>query len=184
VPEAFHLLPPEAGGFSEVHVLTTASPRIDDGIAEVRAWFAARFATHGDDLAAIRAAAADPAKLPPLRDCTPPAGWPRPPAPIALDAYMRLGDNSGRSVLRDAGCLNAQCTRLYNHLVEHRIVYAEIRCSPNNYADATCGRSARAVLDDIRAAFQSAMDAARPVPGSRATLPRQPHRHRHSQGRR
>ena len=45
VPEAFHALPPGPDGFSAVHVLTTASPKIDEHITSVRAWFAARHPT-------------------------------------------------------------------------------------------------------------------------------------------
>lgn len=45
VPEAFHALPPGSDGFSAVHVLTTASPKIDEHITSVRAWFAARHPT-------------------------------------------------------------------------------------------------------------------------------------------
>ena len=119
------------------------------------------FATHGPDLATIRAAAKDPSGLPPQRDCSPPVGWPLPGAPTALNTYMHLGDNSGRALLRDPGCLAAQCRLLYEHLLEQHVAYAEIRCSPNNYADPVRGLSARAVLADIRAAFQTAMGAAR-----------------------
>ena len=119
------------------------------------------FATHGPDLATVRAAAEDCSALPPQRDCTPPAGWPLPGVPTALDTYMHLGDNSGRALLRDPGCLAAQCRLLYEHLLEQHVTYAEIRCSPNNYADPVRGRSARAVLADIRTAFQTAMAAAR-----------------------
>ena len=140
-----------------------------------RAWLAALpkvelhchlggFATHGDDLAAIRAAAAHPAALPPQRDCTPPANWPAPAAPYGLEPYRHLGDNNGSALLRDPGCLRAQCERLYAHLVEQHIVCAEIRCSPANYADPSADRSPFTVLTEIRAAFQRCMDESRPDP--------------------
>ena len=45
VPEAFHALPPDPDVFSAVHVLTTVSPKIDEHITSVRAWFAARHPT-------------------------------------------------------------------------------------------------------------------------------------------
>jgi len=118
------------------------------------------FATHGPELAAVRAAATDPAKLPPLRDCTPPLGWPTPVQPSGLEPYRRLGDNNGSGLLRDPGCLREQCTRLYTHFVEQNIRYAEVRCSPANYA--TPLRSPWQVLADIRAAFAHAMAHARP----------------------
>jgi adenosine deaminase len=140
-----------------------------------RAWLAALakielhchlggFATHGDDLAAIRAAAAHPAALPPLRDCTPPPAWPEPATPCGLETYRHLGDNNGSALLRDPGCLRAQCQRLYTHLVEQHVVYAEIRCSPANYADPTAHRSPFTVLTEIRAAFQRCMDESRSAP--------------------
>src|SRR5690606_25831680 len=43
VPEAFHLLPPGPDGFSAVHVLTTASHKIDASIAAVRGYFESHF---------------------------------------------------------------------------------------------------------------------------------------------
>jgi adenosine deaminase len=73
---------------------------------------------------------------------------------------MRLGDATGSALLRDPGCLAEHCRQLYEALVRDRVVYAEIRCSPANYADPARGRSAWDVLADIRAAFQAAMAAA------------------------
>jgi adenosine deaminase len=117
------------------------------------------FATHGDELRAIRAAAEIPACLPPLKNCQPPPAWPHALLPGSpgerLQAYMRLGDNNGRQLLRDRGCLREQCRQLYRHLIEQRVAYAEIRCSPNNYASAD--RSAMDVLADIRDCFQREM---------------------------
>ncbi len=117
------------------------------------------FATHGADLAAVRAAAESPATLPAPRDCAPPTDWPLPPLPCGLEAYRHLGDNNGSALLRDPGCLRAQCELLYAHLIEQHIVYAEIRCSPANYVSD--GRSPLPVLTAIKTAFDAAMATAR-----------------------
>jgi adenosine deaminase len=119
------------------------------------------FGTHGPDLALVRAAAEDRAVLPPVEDHTPPAAWPRPAQACSLTSYLRLGDNNGSRLLRDPGCLRRQCELLYQRLVEDHVVYAEIRCSPNNYADPSRGRSALDVLRDIRETFQRSMAASR-----------------------
>jgi adenosine deaminase len=115
------------------------------------------FATHGDLLRQVRAASARPETLwpeaPPL-----PEGWPRPDAPISLDQYMPLGNGTGRPLLNDPGCLKKHVELLYQHLLTDRVLYAEIRCSPNNYA---VNRSAWSVLEDIRNTFQSCMDQAK-----------------------
>ncbi|RME72814.1 MAG: hypothetical protein D6781_01615 [Verrucomicrobia bacterium] len=116
------------------------------------------FGTHGETLAEIRAAAETPAKLPPLKDCTPPSGWPEPATPIGLEAYMPLGDNNGSALLRDPGCLRRHIELLYQHLCDQNIVYAEIRCSPANYADPSRDRSPWDVLTDIRNTFQRCME--------------------------
>lgn len=120
------------------------------------------FATHGEALARVRAAARDPGRLPPLAEPPLPEGWPLPPRPVGLEAYMRLGDATGSALLRDPGCLAEQCRLMYEALVRDRVVYAELRCSPANYADPARGRSAWDVIADIRAAFQAAMAAAPP----------------------
>ena len=121
------------------------------------------FATHGQLLDEVRAAAAQPANLPPLKACTPPEGWPLPHQPIELADYMRLGDNGGSAVLKDAGCLHRHCELLYQHLCQQKVIYAEIRCSPVNYASPT--RSPWQVLCDIRQHFQDCMDRARSAAG-------------------
>ncbi len=117
------------------------------------------FATHDALLEQIRSAAAQAARLPSLKNCTPPAGWPLPATPITLMDYMQLGNNNGSAILKDTGCLRRQCELLYEHLVEQKIVYAEIRCSPANYASPE--RSPWQVLRDIREHFQREMDRAR-----------------------
>ena len=117
------------------------------------------FATRGPLLDQVRAAAAQPDKLPPLKACTPPEGWPLPHQPIKLADYMRLGDNGGSAVLKDAGCLRRHCELLYHHLLDQNVIYAEIRCSPANYTNPH--RSPWQVLCDIRQHFQDCMDWAR-----------------------
>ncbi len=112
------------------------------------------FATHGVELERVRAKALGPSTVwlpaPP-----PPSNWPDPAAPVALDTYMHLGDATGSALLKDPGCLREQCAQLYAALQADRVLYAEIRCSPNNYASDE--RSAWTVLDDIRETFQRCM---------------------------
>jgi len=121
------------------------------------------FATHGVELDKVRAAAANPAELPHLISCSTPAGWPQITLPLdpedRLRTYMKLGDNNGSALLRDAGCLRRQCELLYEHFIRERIVYAEVRCSPAYYASP--GRSSWTVLTDIRSAFEDCMTRAR-----------------------
>ena len=118
------------------------------------------FATHGPDLAQVRAAVPNRAGLPQLQEPIPPENWPRPATPIALPDYMKLGDANGSTLLKDPGCLRKQCELLYQHLCEQNVVYAEIRCSPANYASE--GRSPWTVLGDIKSEFDRCMKAARP----------------------
>jgi adenosine deaminase len=114
------------------------------------------FATHGELLALVRAAAHLPHDLPQGGEPALPAGWPLPAEPLGLEAYMHLGDATGSRLLCDPGCLVRQCELLYQALVGDNVVYAEIRCSPANYAAA--GRSAWDVLACIRDTFQRCMD--------------------------
>lgn len=122
------------------------------------------FATHGKALTTVRAAASHPSALPPLCDRPPPPGWPLPTTPYGLEPYRHLGDNNGSALLRDPGCLRAQCELLFAHLLTQNISYAEIRCSPANYADASCGRSSWLILSEIRDNLQRCMAASRPSP--------------------
>ena len=117
------------------------------------------FATSGVELERVRRSAEQPGKLPAVQTIDLPAGWPVPTDPVGLEAYRRLGNNNGSALLGDGGCLRQQCADLYRHLVEQRIVYAEVRCSPANYARD--GRSPWQVLCDIRACFQEAMEQGR-----------------------
>ena len=115
------------------------------------------FATHGEPLALVREAAEDVGKLLPSGPPPCPAGWPLPATPVSLGEYMKLGDATGSTLLKDPGCLRRHCELLYNHLLTQNILHAEIRCSPANYA--TDGRSPWTVLSDIKAAFDAVMNA-------------------------
>jgi len=119
------------------------------------------FGTGGAMLERIRAAATDPRRLPPLIPAELPEGWPVPGRPVGLGRYMSLGDNNGRRLLRDPGCLREQCRAIYEWLSSENVAYAEIRCSPNNYVDPSNGRDSWAVLADVVATFQNCMDDAR-----------------------
>ncbi len=115
------------------------------------------FATHGPALQSIRrqhsAGRQDFPDAPPQ-----PLGWPKPDTCLPLENYMRLGDANGSQLLQDPGCLRAQCRELYQHLLDNRVLYAEIRCSPNNYTSRE--RSAWTVLQDIRNTFQESITQA------------------------
>jgi adenosine deaminase len=116
------------------------------------------FATHGDFLQQVRAGAACPERLPKLHDTTPPDGWPVPENPIGLESYRKLGDNNGSALLREPDCLQKHIQLLYQHLQAQNIHYAEIRCSPANYA--TTGRSPWQVLGEIIGHFTTCQNEA------------------------
>ncbi len=109
------------------------------------------FATHGELLREVRAAAACPESLPPLSEPPPPPGWPLPETAIHLTDYMDLGNANGSTLLKDAGCLQKQCELLHAHFLSQNIAYAEVRCSPANYASP--GRSPWTVLQEIKQTF-------------------------------
>ncbi len=117
------------------------------------------FATYGDLLQQVRAAASFPSLLPEYSLPLFPDHWPTPRETVSLDRYMALGDATGSKLLKDPGCLKKQCELLYDALIEDYILYAEIRCSPNNYV--TEGRSAWTVLSEIRETFDRCMKAAK-----------------------
>ncbi len=125
------------------------------------------FATEGPDLDFVRGCARRPDKLPALLELEHAPNWPLPTQPIGLEPYRHLGDNNGSRLLRDPGCLVQQCDGLYAHLLSQNVVYAEIRCSPANYAGD--GRSAWNVLAEIQQAFQKCMEEARHAAGTRVT---------------
>jgi len=109
------------------------------------------FATHGYELDTVRNAASYPERLPPIHDCIPPEDWPLPTIPYDLEKYRKLGDNNGSGLLKDPGCLRMHIQLLCEHLAEQNVYYAEIRCSPANYA--AYGRSPWDVLTEIKQAF-------------------------------
>ena len=113
------------------------------------------FATHGEKLQQVRDAAEHPDALPVLIHYDEPVGWPFPSSPVPLKSYMQLGDATGSALLIDRGCLRRQCELLYQDLLDQNVVYAEIRCSPANYAKG--GRSPWDVLSDIKETFDRCM---------------------------
>lgn len=115
------------------------------------------FATEGALLGQVRAAAQTPGQLPAVKRDYLPSRWPLPGRAIGLDAYRSLGRNNGSVLLRDPGCLQRQCELLYAHFVEQRVHYAEVRCSPANYAGPQIGRSPWDILSNIRRAFDRCM---------------------------
>ena len=114
------------------------------------------FATHGELLEEVRAAAEG--DIPDLVEPETPAGWPLPEQPCGLDNYMKLGDATGSKLLSDPGCLRKHVQLLYQPFQEQRIVYAEVRCSPGNYAK---NHSSMDVLQDIRKAFHDCRERAK-----------------------
>lgn len=126
------------------------------------------FATSGVELEGIRLAAEAPQNVPAVKSLTPPKGWPMPENAIGLESYRKLGDNNGRGLLSDRGCLREQCRQLYSHLVSQNVAYAEIRCSPANYA--TAARSPWTVLCDIKSFFDECMRESVEAYGARAPI--------------
>ncbi len=92
------------------------------------------FATSGYILEQVRKAALYPEKLPSLVNIQYPEHWPLPENPIGLKEYMKLGKNTGSTLLKDPGCLVKHVELLYQNLVNNNVKYAEIRCSPDNYS--------------------------------------------------
>lgn len=124
------------------------------------------FATNGQLLEDVRGAADKPRGLPPIQSISSPSRWPLPSGLIKLEDYRHLGDNNGSALLRDPGCLRRQCELLYAHLLDQNILYAEIRCSPANYACERRNRSPWDVLVDIRSTFQNCLETARNTQGA------------------
>jgi len=111
------------------------------------------FATHGELLARVRSSAIHPDDLPDLNEPVVPDDWPFPSKPISLSDYMALGDATGSTLLKDPGCLRAHIRLLIEHLSDDRIHYAEIRCSPVNYASEKLERAPLDIVADIRSAI-------------------------------
>ena len=118
------------------------------------------FATHGTDLDQVRSGVSSAEVLPALKQQTAPPDWPLPKRPVSLEHYMQQGNDNGTALLRDPGCLAVQCDLLYDHLRSQKVIHAEIRCSPANYAST--GRSPWSVLGEIQQSFDRRMQADRP----------------------
>lgn len=118
------------------------------------------FATHGQLLEKVKAA-----RKYPISDNAQqtepklPEGWPEPQEAIALNDYRALGDATGSNLLKDPGCLEMHLCLLYQHLQQQRVVYAEIRCSPNNYA--AHGRTPWQVLEHMKSVFDNCLKRAK-----------------------
>ena len=124
------------------------------------------FATHEPLLSEVESSADNESRLSPRSADKLAKDWPVPAKPIGLEPYRKLGDDNGSRLLRDPGCLRKQCELLYRHFLDQNILYAEVRCSPANYADSSLNRSPWNVLSDIREAFQSCMSEASWLAGS------------------
>ncbi len=119
------------------------------------------FATHGDLLKKVRSAAEDSKILPELKEPQFPQGWPKPRTIIDLNEYFKLGDATGSAILYDVGCLKKHCELLYEHFLNDNVIYAEVRCSPANYAKMNSnGKSPWQILEIIRETFQNCMEEA------------------------
>lgn len=118
------------------------------------------FATDGPLLHEVRAAAEWPQELRALAAPDFPAAWPHPEKPIPLNDYRSLGDATGSKLLKDPGCLEKHIELLYAHFQKERVVYAEVRCSPNNYAFPDKDRTALTVLQHMQQVFERCMKKA------------------------
>lgn len=114
------------------------------------------FATSGKALDNVRAAAQN--MIPGIKSAVQPKGWPLPERNIDLQEYMNLGDNNGSTLLKDLGCLERQIELMYDYFLDENIRYAEVRCSPNNYA--TNDRNGIEVTEFILKCFNQCMDKA------------------------
>jgi len=114
------------------------------------------FATFGKPLESVRLAALH--SIPDTKPIENPKGWPFPDRHIDLQAYMNLGDNNGSTLLKDWGCLEKQIELMYDYFLKENIRYAEVRCSPNNYA--TDKKNGIEVTEFIQDCFNKCMDKA------------------------
>lgn len=117
------------------------------------------FATQGKLLERVRKAAEHPEKLDPVNYSIYPEDehWPLPSDNILLTDYMKAGDNTGSTLLKDLGCLREHIKLMYAHFIQQNVRYAEVRCSPYNYAKDTL-HSAQEVLELILQTFNSEME--------------------------
>ena len=116
------------------------------------------FATHGALLEQVRQAGET---LPHVCNAPVeyPCDWPEPAVRCELNDYRKMGDATGSTLLKNPDRLRKHIQLLYEHLIEDHVVYAEIRCSPNNYKSEE--RSAFQVLTEIQQIFQKCMDSAK-----------------------
>ena len=117
------------------------------------------YAAFGDELDEIRSSADSTVQIGPKKEIEVPNGWPKPDKPFELEKYMILGDNNGSYILKNIGCLNKQVDMLYYHLLAQNIGYAEIRCSPYNYASEEY--SGLEILQFIQKRFDDNMTSAK-----------------------
>ncbi|WP_448383857.1 CRISPR-associated ring nuclease [Desulfosoma sp.] len=66
---------------------------------------------------------------------------------VGFEAYERLGDLQGSTLLQGEETLRAACRILGRKARNHRVLHLEVRCSPQNYTRG--GLSARRVLEII-----------------------------------
>lgn len=117
------------------------------------------FATKGPLLEMVRASADNPDNLKNIDQSIYPRdiNWPLPEGNISLTEYMRAGDNTGSTLLKDLGCLRKHIQLMYSHFIQQNVCYVEVRCSPYNYAKGT-DHSAQDVLDLILETFNAEME--------------------------
>lgn len=111
------------------------------------------FATHEQLLMEVRANAIN--ELPTIKNIGYPENWPLPDEILPLEEYMKRGDNNGSYILKDIGCLRKQVELLYKNFIGQNISYAEVRCSPYNYAGNEY--SGKDILDIIIKEFDKQM---------------------------
>lgn len=110
------------------------------------------FATHAKLLSQV--AAAGQMELVPVPF---PEPWPIPNVPVGLQIYRDLGNATGSNLLTNIDCLREHCKLLYTSLCDDNVIYAEIRCSPANYASEE--HSPWEIMCLIRAVFNDLMVA-------------------------
>lgn len=76
-----------------------------------------------------------------------------PDRPIGLFSYLACGDMNGTKLLRSPLALREQVRSMYASFVADGVVYAEVRCSPQNYS--TTDRPAWTVLQSILDEFSA-----------------------------
>lgn len=119
------------------------------------------FATFGEELKDVREAADETYNIGPIKEIGLPKKWPITEEICPLDKYMKLGDNNGSYILKNIGCLKRQVELLYDHFISQNIGYAEVRCSPFNYASNEF--TGLDILQIIQGHFDSQMAEAKKI---------------------